>query len=314
MTIVPAGAKGVDFSFAHPPPARLVELGYRFVVGYLSVPPASPAKNLSKTECEAYVAAGLAVLLVWEMSATRASLGAPYGVLDGANAKLMALARGYPQDVPILVADDTNTVATNIDTHEAYMRAFAVACAPYPIGIYGDTDILTRCAGLWRIGWLPNAWSWSGASKAQAEAKARALGAHVLQRTGFYIDNTWAVDPNDAIADFPAWGTTPNPLPPQEDDMITEADIWKDSVNEGDKFVLKRDDGRFRPISETELNLLGIGPLTAALGKPVSKADRDTLDAVAGPPFVIPPIVVPPITGHIVADLGAGGHITGSIG
>jgi hypothetical protein len=39
----------------------------------------------------------------------------------------------------------------------------------------------------------------------------------VLQRAGFHIDNVWAVDPNDAIADFPAWGLEPlPPLPPQQ--------------------------------------------------------------------------------------------------
>jgi hypothetical protein len=223
---VRAGATGVDFSFAKPPPARLVELGYQFVVGYISVAPSSPAKNITAEQCQGYLAAGLKVLLVWEMTASRANLGASYGTQDGTHAKTEAFVRNYPADVPILVADDTNTVATNIDAHEAYVRAFAIACAPYPIGIYGDTDILERCTGLWQIGWLPNAWSWSGSSRKDAEAKARAIGAHVLQRTGFYIDNVWAVDPNDAIADFPAWGhTTPAPTPPTpipgDDDMAT---------------------------------------------------------------------------------------------
>lgn len=220
--IVRTGEKGVDFSFARPPAARLRELGYTFVVGYISVYPASPAKNITKPECEAYIANGLKVLLVWEMSATRASLGEMYGKADGANARQLAKARGYPIDVPILVADDTNTIATNIDAQEAYMRAFAAACYPYPIGIYGDIDILARCEGLWQVGWLPNAWSWSGSSRKDAEAKARAIGAHVLQHTGFYIDNTWAVDPNEAIADFPAWGLElppPTPTPPGDDDM-----------------------------------------------------------------------------------------------
>jgi len=222
VPIVKAGERGVDFSFAKPPAARLLELGYSFVVGYISVPPASPAKNISKSECEAYLAAGLAVLLVWEMSATSPNGGATVGAAHGSDAKLCAAARGYPVEVPILVAVDTNTTATTIDAHEAYVEAFAPAVAPYPIGIYGDTDILARCAGLWRIGWVPNAWSWSGTSRKDAEAKARALGAHVLQRTGFHIDGVWAVDPNEAIADFPAWGTAPPPVPlPPTDEEVS---------------------------------------------------------------------------------------------
>jgi hypothetical protein len=209
---VKAGEKGVDFSFAKPPGDRLLELGYTFVVGYISVPPSNPAKNISKAQCEAYIAAGLKVLLVWEQTATTPNQGALVGTSNGRDAKLLAEARGYPTDVPILTAVDTNTVILNIAAQEAYVRAFAVACAPYPIGIYGDTDILSRCQGLWRIGWVPNAWSWSGSSRLNTEAKARALGAHVLQRTGYHIDNSWAVDPNEAIADFPAWGKVPPPI------------------------------------------------------------------------------------------------------
>jgi hypothetical protein len=220
---VKAGERGVDFSFAKPPPHRLLELGYTFVVGYISIPPATAAKNISQAECEAYLAAGLKVLLVWEMSATRPNLGAPAGALDGRNASFQAAIRGYPEDVPILAAVDTNSVPTNIAAHADYLEAFADNCGPYPIGVYGDTDILTRCNGLWRIGWVPNAWSWSGSSRANAEAKARALGAHVLQRTGFHIDGLWAVDPNDVIADFPAWGTVTEP-PPEPPTDIAETE------------------------------------------------------------------------------------------
>jgi hypothetical protein len=48
----------------------------------------------------------------------------------------------------------------------------------------------------------------------------------VLQRTGFYIDGLWAVDPNEAVADFPAWGIPvpvpepgPVPIPGEGDEM-----------------------------------------------------------------------------------------------
>lgn len=239
---VKAGERGVDFSFARPPAARLVELGYTFVVGYISVPPASPAKNITRAQCEEYLAAGLKVLLVWEMSATRANLGAACGATDGAAAKRLADALGYPPDVPIIMADDTDTTGVvakvfaalkrlfsggNIDAHEDYCFAALGAIGINGIGEYGDCDILERTRGLWRIGWVPNAWGWSARSRAAADARAVAIGAHVLQRKGFYIDNTWAVDPNEAIADFPAWSTTsadtapPPPLPIGDDDMAT---------------------------------------------------------------------------------------------
>jgi hypothetical protein len=222
------GDTGVDFSFARPPAARLIELGYTFGVGYISVPPAAATKNISKAEFDAYEAAGIDMYLVWEMNSSRANLGAPYGTTDGRDAARLAAERGYPTHKPILVADDTNTTPTTIDAQEAYMRAFAAACVPYPIGIYGDTDILARCAGLWAVGWVPNAWSWSGVSRADAEAKAAAVGAHVLQHKGFYIDNVWAVDPNVVIREFPVSSTPPPASPSKGEPMYVEdADTGK---------------------------------------------------------------------------------------
>lgn len=214
--MVRAGEKGVDFSFSKPPAYRLVELGYTFIVGYISVPPANTDKNLTKEQVDAYLAAGLKVLLVWEINATRANLGDIYGAMDGASAKKLAEALGYPADVPILVAIDTNTDLSDIDAQAAYIDSFIHTCWPYNIGIYGDTDILTRCQGQWQIGWLPNAWAWSAGSRLAAEDIAHLLGAHVFQYKGFYIDGTWPVDPNVAQLDFPAWG------------LVNESSISKD--------------------------------------------------------------------------------------
>ncbi len=300
MVIVHTGDTGVDFSFARPPAQRLVELGYKFVVGYISVPPAAPAKNITATECQAYLAAGLKVLLVWEMNASRASLGGVYGNRDGADAKIRAAALGYPTDCPILFADDTNTTAANIDKHEEYMRAAADSCHPYPMGIYGDIDILGRCAGLWEIGWLPNAWSWSGTSRKDAEAKARVVGAHVLQHTGFYIDNVWAVDPNEAIADFPAWGLTvdpPTPHPPSEDDMqVATFEV------EGLPGIYMWAPGMPEPVpftNPTDFNNLATSLGSAGNGTKISKDMYDRLFVKPTPVEVTVPPAVINLTGSV---------------
>lgn len=290
---VHAGERGVDFSFARPPAARLVELGYTFVVGYISVAPASPAKNITKAECEAYLAAGLKVLLVWEMTASRANLGAAYGAIDGAHAKTLAAQRGYPVDVPILLADDTNTTTVNSQAHADYMFAALGAIGPYTIGEYGDCDILQATQGLWRIGWVPNAWSWSARSRAAADARAKALGAHVLQRTGFWIDQTWAVDPNEAIADFPAWSYSQD-----------SADTSTGSTNIGDDmaFISNKTAGKYgsaaspqggctiwelvREGARYSKNALSF-PEWIALGQPFGVAcDDGTLDQI--PDWVAP--------------------------
>lgn len=314
--IVKAGEKGVDFSFARPPAVRLLELGYTFVVGYISVPPASPAKNITAAECDAYIAAGLKVLLVWEMSASSPNQGAPAGTSHGRDAKTQATARGYPTDVPILCADDTNTTPANIDAHEAYVRAFAAACAPYPIGVYGDTDILGRCTGLWQVGWLPNAWSWSGTSRVDAEAKAKALGAHVLQRKGFWIDNVWAVDPNDAIADFPAWGKQnapipPTPTPPPGGDDMASTYFSVDTLP--GEYLLRDGCDPVPFASAADRDALVNGMQIRSAGT----ISLDMYQRLFAKPVevTIPPITVPPLTGHLVADIDTGTwHVTGSVG
>lgn len=233
---VRAGETGVDSSFSHPPTPRLVAEGFTFRVGYISVPPASPGKNITDRECADTLAAGQKLNLVFEMSANRATLGAAFGALDGAAAKQEALLRGQPTDVPVIMADDTSTTVANLPRKIAYMFAADAAAKPFDIGIYGGVKILRATLGLWKIGWVPiTAWSWSvnltklpnetsehynARGRAAATQAAIDVGAHVLQHQGYYIDNTWAVDPNEAIADFPAWGLG-SPTPPGGDDMAS---------------------------------------------------------------------------------------------
>ena len=87
--------------------------------------------------------------------------------------------------------------------------------------------------------------------------------------------------------------------------MITANDIVKAEESPGDKFVLMLN-GKLRPIGQVELRVLGI-PLTLELGKPVNAADRASLGVYSDAPPAV-------ITGHISADLGDKGHITGSVG
>lgn len=216
-TTIKVGTRGIDCSFADPPPARLLELGFDFKIRYLSVYPSSPKKNWTRAQIEQNREAGIDVGAVWEMSAARPNLGATYGEIDGRSARLEARKLDWPDDIEIITACDLNSFVDNIDRHEAYVRGFHKTNEQEWIGLYGDTDILARTAGVWNIGWVPiGAWAWSGTSRADAIARARAVGAHVLQSKGYYIDDVWAVDPNEVINDFPLWGAknrAPNPTP-----------------------------------------------------------------------------------------------------
>lgn len=64
----------------------------------------------------------------------------------------------------------------------------------------------------------------------------------------------------------------------EENDMITVNDIFKDADSPGDKYALMSA-GYFRPVSGTELTLVGITD-SLELGKPVTKAQRDELAAL----------------------------------
>lgn len=212
ITIRP-GDTGIDFSYSKPPAARLVELGYRFVVGYVSP---NPDKNL--LDPWQYISAGLGVVYVFELTATRPNQGGDAGRQDGAFARLWLERCGYPTDVPVVVAFDTNTSQTNLAAHVAYFNGFKTAAAPYLCGAYEDTDLARYTDAETTIDWLPLAWSWSSSvSLADARRKAYELGFHVFQGKGFWIDGKWAVDPNVCVRPFPAWGLAPPA--PQEADM-----------------------------------------------------------------------------------------------
>lgn len=304
--MVRAGERGFDSSFSHPPVARTVELGLTFRVGYISVPPASPGKNITIQECLDTINAGQKLNLVFEMSATRATLGAAYGALDGAAAKQEALRRGQPTDVPIILADDTSTTVANLPKKADYFAAAAETAKPFDIGIYGGVKILRATAGLWKIGWVPiTAWSWSVSlaklpnetseaynkrGRAAATQAAIDVGAHCLQDTGFYIDNTWAIDPNTAIADFPAWGLDVGPPTQGDDDMaivLTNSDA--DSALGAQRVSKWRlmDDGRKRHIPTlAELKALGDVPgvdMTDAELNAIPDWTPPTTSAVGGP-------------------------------
>lgn len=327
MRTIEAGETGADFSFAKPPAARLVELGYTFIVGYWSVPPSAPKKNLTKAEADIYEAAGLEVYRVWEMSSSRATLGATYGSLDGFAAKALAEADNWPRSKPLLVADDCSTTTANLPAKIDYMRAFHAAYAR-DIGIYGGVKILTPLVGLWKIGWVPiSAWSWSvnltrlpnettaaynQRGRDAATQAARDVGAHVLQGKSFYLDGVWSIDPNTTIS---PWPTPVAPPPPPLEEPMTPY-VFK--LADGGLGI--RHESGARSVNDGELQ----GPLKAEvvwdipagsnweawIKKELGRYVRE-LDPLV---ITIPPIQVPSLTGKITADLGAAGRITGSIG
>lgn len=211
-----AGDIGVDYSYGRPDPVELARLGYRFACRYLSLT-STQKKVLQPEERDALHAAGLGIVLVFESAAERPLGGASAGQLDGALAARHARLLGYPTSVPLIAAVDIDITARTLPTAFAYVQGFADTCRPYPLGIYGDTDILNAVGARCVLGWLPNARAWSPKTSTRV---------HVRQHATTTVAGG-LVDTNTAIADFDAWGPIsqhPDPLPPtpspEDDDMI----------------------------------------------------------------------------------------------
>lgn len=269
--ILNPGDIAIDYSFARPSPQAIAAAGVRLVVRYIS-PTRSNKKNLTVAERDALLAAGLSILLVWENSTTDPLHGHQLGVVHGSQARNFATDLGYPVDMPIIVACDFDVQAAQLPVVLLYLAGFKEG-SRWAQGAYGKDLLITAAhdAGVSTLGWQTVAWS-GGRKSPHADCLQHAKPTHPS------VPPLGAVDDNTVLRQFRAWSLAPDPQPqpPQEDDdVITQADIYKAEENPGDKFVLMRE-GTFRPISETELNLLGI-PLTLELGKPATKADRDAL-------------------------------------
>lgn len=304
------GERGLDFAYSKPPPAVVVRLGYTFVVGYVST---NPSKDLLNPKD--YLNAGLAVNFVYETYATRPSTGAQGGYLDGSDCKFKLIQRGYPTEVAVIVAFDTNTVSANAATHKAYYDAFAQNVAPYRIGAYEDTDLAKVTNAEETIDWLPLAWSWSGTSKADARAKAISLGYHVFQEQGYIIDGLYAVDPNTVVKPFLAWSYVGNPVPPSGDDDMKITNAETRLHTDGNTYppgVIKWAYGtpgkRHIKNEEESLTLYPAGP-----GIALSNAALDAIPDVGAVSVVVPPVTIPLQKTHFKGALLAQGVVEGDL-
>lgn len=316
---VQPGERGADFSYTKPHPAILVEFGYTFVFGYFTTPPSNPKKILEAAvdpppvfKHGDYLDAGLVVGYVFEKAADRALAGAAAGVEDGLAFAAFLESIEYPPECSALAADDTATTGANIRIKQQYMDGFRSAMPNR--GIYAGSK-LGRVLD-WDLGWLPNAWSWSvgvntstAVSRADAREAAIALGYHVIQSTGFYLDGLYPIDPNECVKPFLGWVKTPE-KPVEPDHTIIPTPLEEDAV----KLVSNSETrqgaapGSEVWIATTHKRVLGgeeytklYSDLTAI---PLSNATLDSIpDAIVGS--------VPKL--KLDAALGAGGVIQGSV-
>lgn len=221
---------GLDFSYSRPDPGYVKSQGFSFIARYLSY---TPGKNISRREADAALAAGLAVVLVWETYANRPLSGYSGGVADAREAAAQALSVGQPASRPIYFAVDWDASSRELPAIDDYLRGAASVFGAGRVGVYGSYTVVKHCleAGSAAYGW--QTYAWSGGRLYD--------GSHLYQ----YSNGEWggSVDFNRALKpDYGQWPHSerkrdmslqhPQPAPVDTDGLKWRAD-WYDCESPG---------------------------------------------------------------------------------
>jgi hypothetical protein len=193
-----------DFYSADTSPATIRARGFGGVVFYASH---QAGKCVTPPDAAAARAAGLEVLLVFEDAADRMLGGGSDGAADGAFARGVAEAIGYPAACPIFYAADFAATAPQIVAVEAYCRG-AAGPSGHPVGIYGGLATVNSVIGTGAaaVAWQTLAWSGGQVSK-HAALYQSAIGAQF--------------DTDTQLGPITAWGGTTPPAPPTPGEAVS---------------------------------------------------------------------------------------------
>lgn len=155
------GLEGVDYSSSRPDLRCLKTEGKTFVVRYVSVGP--HAKNMSKREVDALIAAGFSVVTVYEESAGEMLDGFDSGRRAARNARRMASDAGMPGNRPIYFAldiDPNPLSGAEITACRQFLDGAAAEIGRSNVGVYaGFRGIELLCPDSAPWGWQTLAWS-----------------------------------------------------------------------------------------------------------------------------------------------------------
>lgn len=210
-------AYGVDQAWDRLSPAQLLAVGKTFVIGYVGQD--TTGKNITRAEVDAYRAAGIAVLLVYEYSATAVHGGVSAGAADADLAVRQAQALGYPPGCAIAFAVDEDTTPNPAIVYD-YAHAFTarVRAAGYRSMVYGGLATVGYCLvhGLVDLAWQTYAWS-GGVWDPRAAIRQVRNGVTIA---GMNVDLDIAM-----TADYGAWapGTGADDMTSEEHNLLWAA-------------------------------------------------------------------------------------------
>jgi len=123
----------------------LVAAGIGFACRYL-VPEQYAWKRLTRSETELITAAGMQIMSVFEISASRPIGGAAAGQTDGAAAYKEAQLIGQPIGTAIYFAVDYDAQPADYNAIETYLRAAGEQIPGYAVGVYGSYAVIEEMA------------------------------------------------------------------------------------------------------------------------------------------------------------------------
>jgi peptidoglycan hydrolase-like protein with peptidoglycan-binding domain len=161
-----------------------------------------------KPELDAAVAAGLAVVAVWETTATRMLAGHPAGAADAAEADGRLAALGMA-GAPVYFACDFDAAPGHQAAISAYLDGAASVVGLGRTGIYSGYYPLKRAfdAGKVTYGWQTYAWS-GGLWDARAQLRQTHNGVTVAG-----VSADWDVSEAPDFGQWPRPGPAPVPKP-----------------------------------------------------------------------------------------------------
>ena len=194
---------GIDYAWSRPTITAMKAAGVEFVCRYLSYD--TTGKNISPAEAQTLRAAGMALILVWETSASRALVGMGAGQADATAALSQARSVGLPDDRPIFFAVDFDASATDQAKINDYFSGVASVIGHNRTGMYGGYGPISRAfdAGKIKYGWQTFAWSagkWDGRAGLQQYSNDELIGGQAVDFNRSVLDDYGQWPPGDNVA------------------------------------------------------------------------------------------------------------------
>lgn len=253
---------GLDFAAGPANPASLRAAGIGFVCRYLS----STWKGIRSPEYEAYVHAGIGVVLNYENTGQESLGGFQAGVKYARIGEQNRVNAGIPV-APVYFSVDFQPTRAQMSVILEYLRGVASVIGHDRTGVYGSYDVIEAVHKSGAAAWFWQTYAWSaGRVSTHAHIYQHLNGQHVA---GVEADLDRALSANygqTAPPDSPTSVATPTPIstpaaPEEEDDTMAQNSgiYWDVNAKTVSYAVVNPESGYWQAFG----NGAGNGPLPA---------------------------------------------------